>query len=128
MYSQKIQDSINSYRHIILYLKHHYKTNNSSVEDIRTLISIRSGIDKKYISDTDVIENLLYCYEKIQELSNWTPIQLLREIFDYRIYSKDATMFDSYFCKLSSAITLTIVKEYDLGEIDPEILKILQEN
>ena len=128
MYKQSIQDSINSYRHIILYLKHHYKTENNKVNDIRTLISIRSNIDKKYISDTDIAANLLYCYEEIHELSIWTPIQILREIYNFKIYSKDATMFESFFIKLSSAIALTKMVGYDLGEIDPEILKTLRKN
>ena len=116
----------NSYRHIYLYAKKHYKISNNW-EDLRKIIGQRSGIGFEHITNEDVLRMLCeIAYKHIntsQQFLEFVSGILPTSIF-YLSSKNEYNINDAILNKLLSIISLTKVTFIDgnLGKPDFDIL------
>ena len=97
--------------HIVLYAKHYYKIGDV-MDDLKVLVSHRSGVAKKHISDWDVFLTVFnIAYPFMRDENHWTEI--IRHTFNYR---NATTLKKLIECFLFTVIQLIQVKD-DSGKI-----------
>jgi hypothetical protein len=129
--------NMNFDRHFFLYAKLHYEIGDI-MEDLKTMVSARSGIDRRYVKTDLIVELLLgvaYPYIKYEsdlaELalsalpSSWSRIARAPQVgSEYPVFEKDiAHGICGYLLKVLGYTKVCDIP-FDLGEADPNILPL----
>ena len=114
---------LESYRHVVLYAKGHYLRVNL-MDDIRTILAHRSGIEGRHIPDRDIYEQVITVF--IAASDDRCISDCFRNIFDTFTQPDAITMESVIRCMFISIRQLTVMSGYeylfDIGEPDFTIL------
>ena len=84
---------LNADSHIYLYTKNWYKRGNKPFDDLRKIYAVRNGVEAKYISRSDILENvacLAYQHIKSEDKFSELITRMFRK-FPYSHYTKSSS-------------------------------------